>query len=514
MVLGSGSGRLGASAGGRVEAMQAHGEAVFVGSSTGASVRYLTLINGQAIAADSIGDILTARQLAGAPVEVDHGSISHLLHDGFVPQPFTVYRDVFAISIGFSAKASHGKFTFERDFPFRQGRSTENQTGGSDALLDRLASATSEACSARQNAVLLLSAGLDSTSIAVAAKHAGHNDLLCVTYGEPEQQSEVELARAVCRQLGLRHEAHIVSVEAPKLRHSLIAYAANAPEPCADPATIASISAVGSYCDRDTVVLDGSGSDYYFWSPPRRLDALKIRLSPGRFQAVRSLRRLLPFYTRHERLLASPIEPYLLHGSWLRHCDSRRFYTESADTHLFWLGELRAHGEIPSEEARFQARAMYVGPGAHMMKIRNAATWTGGIALFPWASQEVAEFCFNLPQRHRFDRKSGKSKVVVRQMLREAIAYDDDLIGKRPFLFGKRSFLEAHMDFCRDQILNCTLWSREIENTVSRLIKKLRQGQHTENALLALLMVSLWHRYWFVDRFGRRAEPQPLQQVV
>lgn len=499
---------------GRQGAIPAHREAAFAGSSTCASVRYLSLINGQAIAAENISDVLAARQLAGAPVEVDHGSISHLLHDGFVPQPFTVYRDVFAISVGFSAKVSNGEISFQRDFPFRLARSREDQAGGPQALLEHLSGATLEAYSARNKAVLLLSAGLDSTSIAVAAKHAGCDDLLCLTYGEPGQQSEVELAQSVCRRLGLRHNAHIVSVEAPELRRSLLEHAANVPEPCADPATIASISAVGSCCDRDTVVLDGSGSDYYFWSPPRRLDALKVRLSPGRFQAVRSLRRLLPFYTRHERLLASPIEPYLLHGAWLRHCDSRRFYPESVDTHLYWLEEWHAQGKIPNEEARFQARAMYVGPGAHMMKIRNAAVGTGGTALFPWANQEVAGFCFNLPQEHRFDRKSGKSKILVRQMLRETIAYDDELIGKRAFLFGKRRFLEAHTDFCRDEILNCKLWSREIENVVLHLVQKLRQGQRTENALLALLMVSLWHNRWFKDGSQWVPKPQQLQQAV
>jgi hypothetical protein len=148
------------------------------------------------------------------------------------------------------------------------------------------------------------------------------------------------------------------------------------------------------------------------------------------------------------------------------------------------------------------------------MKIRNAAIGTGGTALFPWANPEVAEFCFNLPQEHRFDRKSGKAKTLVRQMLRETIAYDDELIGKRPFLFGKRRFLEAHMGFCRDEILNCKLWSREIENVVSHLVKKLRQGQHTDNALLALLMVSLWHNRWFMDRFQWAPKPQQLQQAV
>ena len=37
-----------------------------------------------------------------------------------------------------------------------------------------------------------------------------------------------------------------------------------------------------------------------------------------------------------------------------------------------------------------------------------------------------------------------KSKILVRKMLRETIDYNDELVGKRPFLFGKRCFLEAN----------------------------------------------------------------------
>ena len=99
-------------------------------------------------------------------------------------------------------------------------------------------------------------------------------------------------------------------------------------------------------------------------------------------------------------------------------------------------------------------------------------------------------------------------------MLRDFVGYDDELVGKRPFLFGKRRFLEAHMSFCREEILNCRLWSRQIESEVARLEKSLLRGCHAENALLSLLMVSMWHNHWFAGRFEQMAKPLPLRAAV
>jgi asparagine synthase (glutamine-hydrolysing) len=475
-------------------------ESEFSGCPTNSSMRYLTVIGGQVVSSECVRDLLVARHRAGLPVEADYAAISHLLHDGFVPQPLTVYRDVFSIGIGFTAKLEQGAITFHRRFPFRLKDSKGDQDGNPQTLLEHLAHATSSACQVRGDAILLLSAGLDSTSLAVAAKHAGHDGLRCVTYGERDQHAEVDFARAVCRQLGLRHEAHIVDIASKQVPQMLLRYAGSVPEPCGDPAQIASVSAIAASCNGNSVVLDGSGSDFYFWSPPRRLDLLKVQFSPGRFSAVRKMRSLLPFHASYERLLSSPIEPYLLHGAWLRHCDTRTFFPQSMDTHRFWLSEFLANGEIPDEEARFQARAMYVGPGAHMKKTRNAALSVGALALFPWSDAKVAQYCFHLPEAKRYDRAGRKSKILVREMLRQLIDYNDDVVGKRPFQFGKRRFLESHMQFCREQIDACTLWSPAIGKTVDDLARSLAQGRPTENALLSLLMVSLWHNLWFVGR--------------
>jgi asparagine synthase (glutamine-hydrolysing) len=124
----------------------------------------------------------------------------------------------------------------------------------------------------------------------------------------------------------------------------------------------------------------------------------------------------------------------------------------------------------------------------------------GALAQFPWSDAKVAQYCFHLPDNRRYDRAGRKSKIVVREMLRQTIDYDDDRIGKRPFLFGKRRFLEAHMQFCREQIAACSLWSPAIGKTVDKLARSLAQGRPTENALLSLLMVSMWHNHWFVGR--------------
>lgn len=468
---------------------------VIAGSATCASMRYLTVIGDRLYSSQQIGDLLAARRRAGLEIEVDPAGVSHLLHDGFIPQPLTIYRDIFTVSVGFSARLHQGRLEFHRDFPFALSRSRGDREPSTEILLDHLADATASACERSSDRVLLLSAGLDSTSLALAAKVAGIDDLHCVTYGEPECFSEVEFARETCRRLGLRHDAHILDMRSAEICKDLVHYAMGAPEPCADPAQTACVASIRKHCGPGSVVLDGSGSDFYFWSPPRPLDMLKIHFGLSRLPLVQHMRSLVPVYTRHERLLSSPIEPFLLHGTWLRHCDTRRFFPQSVNTHAFWLEEYRAQEALPRREARFRNRAMYVGPGAHMKKTRNAAQAVGGRAEFPWAAPALAEYCFNLPEPSRFDHK--KSKILVRQMLKEKIDYDDALVGKRPFLFGKRRFLESQMAFCKEEILSCQLWSPEIARTTRQLSDMLQEGHPTENTLFALLMVSLWHNHWF-----------------
>jgi asparagine synthase (glutamine-hydrolysing) len=466
------------------------------GSPTCARLRYLSVVRGQLVSASDIREILQARYAAGVPIEVDHAAISHLLHDGFVPQPRTVYRDIYVISVDLSARQSDGGIAFRRDYPYENRKSSCSGLPSTGTLLAHLAESVQRSCEDSRGGMLLLSSGLDSTSVAVAMREAGRRDIVCVTYGDSDDAGEVEHARAVCAKLGLRHQAHIFESHSAKVTEDLRDYAAGAVEPCADPALTAVVSAVTRFANSGGVVLDGSGSDYFFWRPPKPLDLFKTRLGLGKIRILRRLRDIIPMHVRRERILATPLELLLLNGAWLRFSDSSRFYPEAVNTHDYWLQESLAASPYEREEMQHCLKMVYMGPAAFMMKTRNAAMAVGAAPRFPWTDSAVADYCFSLPEAARFDRRRRRSKTIVRQMLKEMLGYDSDQIGKHHFHFGKHRFLEHHLAFCREEIMSCSLWSRKIEKTFQKLADMLAVGRPSENALISLLMVSLWHNHW------------------
>lgn len=481
--------------------------AVLAGYPTCAEPCYFCLLDDSFTYSTDIRDIIRARDLAGLETIVDNTAVSHLLHDGFIPQPRTIYQDIYVISTGFTAHLDSGEVTFRQDYPFFKAKSANDEEPSAGRLLVLLANAMDEACRRGNDAVLMLSAGLDSSSLALAAKEAGRDDICCVTYAEVGQREEAEFARRLCQRLGLRHETFIMDLHSGELRSALLRYASVAPEPCADPAFIACLMQAVHFSSAGTVIIDGSGSDSYFWKPPRILDRIKLHLGLSRISAVRQLRGLVPMHMRHERLLATPLEPMLFSGPRLRHHDTRKFFPESVDTHQFWL-QTYADLRYPAAEVRSGVRSTYIAPAAQMLKTRNAALTTGAIAQFPWADEDVANYCFNLPEAQRFDVKSGKSKILVRQMLRQFTDYRDDVIGKRVFSFGKRAFIAEHLGFLRDEVLKCGLWSQQIGGVFDKLSKSFQAGYRTENALLDLLMVSLWHNHWVEGSAFRQRTPK------
>ena len=483
------------------------------GDPTCAEPRYFSIIDNKFFVSSDILSVLRARHRHGLEIEVSPVAISHLLHDGFVAQPFTVYKDVFFVSMGMSATFDDGRLEFSFDFPFLKPKSAQDQEPDPATLLQVLSDATNRACAARPKPLLMLSAGLDSTSLALAVKQAGRDDTLCVTYTEDDDQDEASLAHRLCVRLGLRHETCHLSLESDEVCRLLQSYAAVAPEPCADPALTACVAPIARHADGDTVVLDGSGNDSYFWKPPRQLDLAKLRLGWNRLPGLRRIRRALPMHFPYERLLSSPLEQLLFTGPYLRHCDTRIFYPASIDTHGAWLERFNQLA-IPFEEMRSSVRSAFMGPAAHMMKARNAALLVGASARFPWTDHEVANYCFNLPADHRFDRASSRNKVIIREMLSRFVDYDEKAIGKRSFRFDKRRFIERNLDFCRNEVLNCTLWEPAIEVSLRRFISAFIRGARTENALLTLLMVSLWHNHWVVGGLRTALGPARADSVA
>ncbi len=221
---------------------------------------------------------------------LDQVSIADLLRNAFVYPPHSIYRDVkFAIS-GFEENQDlHRAPRFH--FSYQSSRAPRPRLDAVDGTLllktyhELLCGAVSRSCAGMRSPWLMQSGGKDSTSMAIAAAEA-RPDVACITYLGGHEENEVDSARFVARQLGLRHEALVCDPGRAYERY--LAMVPRMPLLTADFAML-------SYADLATEiaanggdgVLDALGSDHYFGMPMhwrqrlKALLALRLRLPRG-----------------------------------------------------------------------------------------------------------------------------------------------------------------------------------------------------------------------------------------
>ena len=68
------------------------------GDDTGATITYACLSGDRLVSAPDLRGLL--RAAGKVELELDPIALSHLLHDGFVPFPRTIFKDVYALGIG------------------------------------------------------------------------------------------------------------------------------------------------------------------------------------------------------------------------------------------------------------------------------------------------------------------------------------------------------------------------------------------------------------------------------
>ena len=220
----------------------------------------------------------------------DPVSMADLLRNAFVYPPHSIYRDVkFAIS-GFDGEQDlHADPRFH--FRYQSSRGLRPQLGAVDGGLllktyhELLVDAVSRSSAPMRSPWLMQSGGKDSTSMAIAVAEA-RPDTICMTYLGGREENEIDSARFVARQLGLRHETLVCDPARAYERY--LALVARMPLLTADFAML-------SYVDMATEiaasggdgVLDALGSDNYFGMPInwrqrlKALLALRLRLPHG-----------------------------------------------------------------------------------------------------------------------------------------------------------------------------------------------------------------------------------------
>jgi len=464
------------------------------GDDTGEVTRYLAPVGGDVLISDEPDRLLLTVRRERGRLGISRTSLSHALHDGVVPFPATIYDGVLALTLGdrVTLSAARGEVTLEPsvDFPYFAERSRRDETPDTGRLLELLADATARRIEGASNVLLLLSAGKDSSGLALALAECGRRDVLAVTYTS-DRDDEAAFARRTADRLGFRHETVSLRDASSTAPDALDGLFERAPFPPVDPAQIPVLLTLRRYASDGAVVVEGTGNDASFGYVPRLKELRAVRFGLGRWSAADALKPLVSPWSGLNYALRDPVEV-----NWPalrpRHCDTRRFFQDVVNTSAVWRRVRRRLGPIDPIDARGLLRGRHFEIGSQRQKIDLAAGALGMRAVYPYQDERVASYYFNLPEPDRFDRARLVNKVLLRRLLRERLDYDEHAVGKRGFTFDGAAFLQRFSRHVLDEVACCSFVGPSAVDFTERALTASRTAPRAWHAAVALFQIAGW----------------------
>jgi asparagine synthase (glutamine-hydrolysing) len=315
---------------------------------------YYTVCAGVFVAASELRTILSHPCVSR---ELDPASVVEYLAFGHVGESRTLVQGVRKLPAGHALRIRDGRLDVFEYWDALTSDSLVASDSLEDELLERLDGAIAASLVSDVPVSLMLSGGLDSSTIAaLATKHANPGDLSAysVSFGQPNDESHA--AARLARELGIRHrEVHLTP---PIIREDFESWLVGLDVPTANPTWIA-VSAIARAVREDgiKVLLSGDGADELFGGYNRWMTYLRFHdrvwaRTPG------SLRRLTGAVTQpFLRGLAADIARRATEGGDL-FVGSRPFHDD--DLHRY-LGRrtLEAAAQSPPEQALVRLRGQF-----------------------------------------------------------------------------------------------------------------------------------------------------------
>ena len=476
-----------------------HGGLRITGDRTGYRELYVHCGPKAGAVASSLGELLEHLRAQGQAVELSAFGISSLLHHGLIPLPHTVYEDIYFLSMGDTADIGGLGRTLtidlSNDYPWSVDRSRNDGQASEETLLSLLTRATERQLDEFGNeGFLMLSSGKDSPAVALALAEGGFKHIRCVTYSSGAGDPEPPIAADICRRLGLDHEIVEMPADPERTAEALIRFFEVPASPGVDLSQLPYVFATAAALPASGAVIDGGGNDSYMGYPVTGHDLTKLRFRVRGRTLANAVRRAVPVDSPLNYLARSRAEA-TLPGRTLRFSDSRKLYPAAMDTSRWWYDLSRETRHLDLFDLCGEVQERHTGPGASMQKQRLAANAIGLGASLPWCDDDLADYYFNLPERDRYDRRSGRNKIVLRRMLHRYLDYDAEAIGKHYFGFDGARFIQTNMDFVRSEIDSCSLWDRGGLPVIHEWLDKIGSRPLLYHSLLTVFMVSGWHNH-------------------
>jgi len=265
--------------------------------------------------------------------DIDQKSVTDFLHLGLIPDPYTIYRNVYKLRSGHYMHISSDEIVEKAYWEIQDSLSPdciEDEKEAVDTLEELLLDSVRLRLSKNLTNGIFLSGGIDSSMVAAMASACQRNNVISFSLGfDDVRHNENRHAEKVASYLGLQHHSvHVTAKEAAQEFQNL----SNVfDEPFADSSAIAVLLLSKHARKHVKVILSGEGSDELFFGY-------------GRYRWARYLSNPLVWNSRHflSRILQSGNDRYKK-AAGVFDVERENIYnhTLSHDHNLFSLKELQ-----------------------------------------------------------------------------------------------------------------------------------------------------------------------------
>jgi len=468
--------------------------------------------------------------LPGVPREIDAEALQQYLTFLWVPDPLTMFRDIYKLPAGHYAIFKHGRLQITKywdlEFPEADYQYPADEATLIGEIRERFDAAVASQLRSDVPLGAFLSAGLDSSSI--VASMARHSSTpvrtFTITFPEKYRKGEVAIddpnvARRTAAHFGCQHREIVVEPDVVSLLPKLIWHM---DEPVADPAIITAYLVCREARKDVTVLLSGVGGDELFAGyrkhrahflaagyqrVPRTLRRFLIEPAVESLPAMRGS-RLKGYVRLAKKMVRSgslpPEDRFILDSVYMTNLQREGLC--SADTlqrfggrdprnrHLDYFSAVR--------HADFLNRMLYLDTKAFMVslnltyndKMSMANSVEVRVPFLDW--QFVQWVASNVPPRLKL--QGNRMKHIFREAMRGVLP--DEVLRQRKAGFGAPA--DYWLAYDLREMVDELLSPRQIAErglfrpaAVQQLIEQQRAGRHDWSMQLwQLLTLELWQR--------------------
>lgn len=469
--------------------------------------------------------------LPGLQREVDLDALHSILLFLWIPDPKTIFRNIFKLAAGHFLEYCDGKLRIERYWEIPTAHpDSRPESYYVEGLRERLQQAVQRQMVSEVPVGAFLSGGLDSSAIVALARSRSNADFSTYTIKFSAQDSRMEAmpddaryARIIARQFETDH--HEIEI-APNLVELLPKILWHLDEPIADPAAINTyLIAQAAKASGTTVLLNGMGGDEIFAGYRKHLAAMlamNYRRIPQwlRSATVEGLVRYAPvaFAQRGWRLARwakrfvksasfDPINSFIGIYSYyddeeFRELLAPAFHVPREDTYA-----LRRHldyfAQVP--ELEYLNQMCFVDsklflPGLNLMYSDKATMAAGVEGRPPLVDHQVVEFAFSIPAKYKIH--GWQAKYILKKAMAPLLPPEVVYRPKAAFGAPLRAWVKHGLGRLIDDLLSEErIRRRGYLNPayVRQIIAEDRAGrQDNAHRIWALLTLELWFEI-FVD---------------